>query len=441
MQNQSTGIGSSMVKKIGILRSCCAATFIFSILSINTANANINANTSKNSNSTLSGPVSTPVNATAPEKDPASTKATKESEDVKTVNESVKSIKAVKAVSPTISNKQAIKLSYSQVAAAFHVLDQLSESLPAFFHIPEYKDVWRSQFGLSAEDEVILSAYQKVRQKYQKIPKGFEGEHTTESGLFAPNPADLKDPIFDAFFSEDTYEQATSKLSGIVEKSDIDIINKAFVYFSDKIKSFIKEDAKKIVADRLEFLNKALENPKLAQHFNKMTQFYSGKLGPFKSVRLIWIPEAGGFSGVSYGDHLFLRFPFDMKEVDNGTLEFLATALVHEATHHISGTAPATQKQALSEVFLKKIGQIKDPHMLLALEEPLVMATQAYYIKTSDPKLYEERKDWLSHPLSEKYLIALEETLSAGKKLDQEFIARCAEIYLTQEKSHDEMHE
>lgn len=332
--------------------------------------------------------------------------------------------------------KPHLKLSHSPIASEFHLMDQISESLPLFFQIPEYKETWRNQYGFNTEDEEILSAYQKIRQKYQKISKGIEGDHNTESGLFAPHAAAMQDPIFDAFFSAASSEQAWTKLSTIVTKPELDTLKSAFSHFAPKITSLIKK-TDKTFETRLATINRFLADPKVSQHLHKMSEFYGGKLGPYKSIQIVWTPELAGFSSVCYGDHLYLRFPFELKEIDDDTLAFLGTAVIHEATHHISGSMPAAQKQALSNVFIKKVAQLKDPHMLLALEEPLVLATQAYYLKNAQAKLYEERKDWLNHPLTDKYLALLEETLKNGKKLDQDFVTRCAELYLALPKEQE----
>lgn len=103
--------------------------------------------------------------------------------------------------------------------------------------------------------------------------------------------------------------------------------------------------------------------------------------------------------------------------------------IVHEATHHISGSMPSNKKQELSTAFLSKIESLDNSHFLNAIEEPLVMAHQMRFVKNTYPSIYSENADWFNHPLAKEYLLILEESIANKKPIDSDFIIKLAEIY------------
>ena len=56
-----------------------------------------------------------------------------------------------------------MELRFSEIANTFHILDQVSQSLPDFFTVTEYNDL-EKYFDLK-----ILGKYKEIRNKYQTI--------------------------------------------------------------------------------------------------------------------------------------------------------------------------------------------------------------------------------------------------------------------------------
>ena len=80
--------------------------------------------------------------------------------------------------------------------------------------------------------------------------------------------------------------------------------------------------------------------------------------------------------------------------------------------------------------FLKKVGTIEDPIYLFALEEPLVMASQMLFMKTTYPEAYAADAPWFGHPLARQYLSILEKQVKTEKPINHDFIGNCAQFYI-----------
>jgi hypothetical protein len=315
-----------------------------------------------------------------------------------------------------------LKLNFNGVANNFHILDQISESLPDFFIMPEYKAEFKGKF----DDEKILSKYRSIRKKYQTIPKAFQ-HNTNSEDLFAPNPDELNDPIFDAFFTSYTISDALNKLKTLLTKDEIIFLANLFDKYNPVFEK-INQENKHGIKYNLDLLNSNMDDAKITLHMNHIRAFYQSPNKSLKSVLLLWSPSTTGFGGQAYGEHLIIRTS-SKKIPDEETAKMLVSVIVHEATHHISANAPYNQKRKLSKVFLSKSNIDTLPHYLFAIEEPLVMATQMLFVETNYPEIYAKNQDWFNHPMAIKIFPIVKDYISGKKSLDNVFIENFAILF------------
>jgi hypothetical protein len=300
-----------------------------------------------------------------------------------------------------------LKLHYSPLADCFQWLDQTSKTTPRFFQMPEYRTAWISRFGESEEDIQYFENYQQVRKKYQEIP--------SMEGFFAPDPERVIDPIADAFYSSDSLENALDKLTTTLIPLDLSQLKECFSYFEPRLEVISTENSKTF-DEMLKILNSCLSALYIEEHLKTMCAFYNATCKPLKSALVFSAPE-GVLGGNCYGHHISLKLPAD-HTFNEEEIAILSTILVHEATHHISGSTNKEQKRLLSDSYGKAMSEIP----MMDLEEPLVIASQMYFIKKYYPQIYEVAASWFFFPLAEAYFPLLEGYLEANRVIDQEFI-------------------
>lgn len=345
---------------------------------------------------------------------------------------------SMSAANPRSQNRELnIQLTYSKLADQFHLMDNLTESIPNFFLIPEYKELWIERFGnLSEEDLLSFNQYRDIRMKYQSTTF-FDGTAPSEkSGLFAPNPSEIPDIIADAFYTSITIEEALNHLEEKLEAQEIKFIKEFYCFYNEKLLSisFFDESKLRVV---LNYFNNELNNKDVVATFEEIIDFYKSGPQRFKSILVLWAPSKS-FRGACYGDHLQVKLPInDLPIHDDCLMKFLTSVILHEATHHISGTALSDQKIQLTKDFLSVIS-INESHFLNAIEEPLVMAHQMRFVKNIYPKIYSENADWFNHPLAKQYLPILEEYISTKKSIDTTFIRKLMHVYERSLQAHVE---
>lgn len=322
-----------------------------------------------------------------------------------------------------------IQVEYRELANQFHVLDHLTESIPSFFLVPDYKKEWIAHFGeLSEMDCVYFKAYQALRKKYQNTSFFDKITPSEKSGLFAPDPNDIVDTIAEAFYTSQTIEAALEQLNGKLEPQELQLVDHFFALYKDQVNAFAQFDRKKLEA-QIECINRELSSQNGIQTFSESIAFYKATPQEFKSILAVWGPK-NVLSGISYSNHLQIRFPVDDLPADDLVLmQFLASVILHEATHHISGTAPSEQKKELTQAFLQEVNKIERIDYANVVEEPLVMAHQMRFVKIAYPEWYSEDADWFNHPLAKHYLVVLEEYVENMRSIDTTFMIKLAEIY------------
>lgn len=327
------------------------------------------------------------------------------------------------------SNDFNLTLSYNQLADHFHVFDHLTESVPGFFLIPEYKTYWIEKFGeLSQSDLFLFKQYQSLRKKYQNMDCFGDLAANKEGGLFAPNPQEVSDPIADAFYTSDSIEKALELLEKKLEKHELEFISYLFRIYGHNIQKFITFNQENLT-EELKWFHQELANPILINNYFEIINFYQVTNQNFKSILIFWMPNKQ-FQGACYGDHLQIMIPINELSIDDERMmSFLTSVIVHEAIHHISGSMPSNKKQELSTVFLSTVESLDSSHFLNLIEEPLVMAHQMRLIKHIYPSIYSENGDWFNHPLAKEFLLILEEYAASKKSIDSNFIIKLAEIY------------
>lgn len=329
-------------------------------------------------------------------------------------------------ISPVYA-EQAFKLTTNNLGNKFHILDQVTDALPEFYQRPEYKELLKTQFK---HDQDLFAVYKAIRIKHQKIPGGIDGNQNTSSGLFAPSLNAFQDPICDVFFTSPDLDSALLSLQGVLNKSEIETFKKVFTVFSKDLDK-INEESFGALQKNVVALNNTANQTVISEHFAKVRKFYNASVREFKSILLLQSPTQNphDFSGNCYGDHLIIRTPnTEIKDTD--VLKMMISVSIHEATHHISANAPEEQKSNLSKVFLSHVKKIREDHFLMALEEPLVMATQILFVKNAYPEINSEMASgWFNYPLAQEFSIILQDYWNREKLIDSDFIKKCALEY------------
>jgi|GEM_PF-2547661 len=325
---------------------------------------------------------------------------------------------------------QAIHLSYHLLADQFHILDHLSASVPEFFLIPDYKIAWKKRFGLSQADTQLLNQYQKLRKKYQSSDCFLKTSPLAlPSGLFAPHPDEVSDPIANAFYICDTYEQALGQLSDTLSTEELLCIKKTFETFKEKATVLLSHDKNRI-QQLLDYFNQELARTKAILYLDQVRNFYQAQPRPLKSILLFWRPSGNGFSAACMGDHLQIITPFETLPLqDTQLMHFLTSVIVHEAIHHISGCACNSQKKQFTDCFFSHTKGITSPHFLYLLEEPLVMAHQMCFVKQAYPDFDIKASGYFDQPLAHRFYLMVKQYHETNSTIDDTFITQCAQIH------------
>ncbi len=310
-------------------------------------------------------------------------------------------------------------LTFNRLANNFHILDQVSEGMPEFYLLPEYKQVLEHEIT----DKEVLAKFREVRKKYQTAPLALT-TGASNGNLFAPNAAELVDPIVDAFFTSNDLPQALDKLSAILTVDELSVLEKTFTKYEPVFKRLEMCDGSTIIHN-LNLLNATIDAAKVAAHLALARTFYNSSPAPFKTVMLFWSPQPDMVTGFAYGDHLLIRAPrSEMSEDD--ILKFTISVIVHEAIHHVSAYASTEQKIRLSAIIAEQV-DIKDlPHFLYALEEPLVLAIQMLFLQNNYPIEFARNRDkWISDPMVANLLSLVKQYFDAKRSIDEEFMQGC----------------
>ena len=312
-----------------------------------------------------------------------------------------------------------LTLAFSRLANNFHILDQVSDSLPEFYLLAEYKDELAHEFS----DKALLGKYREIRKRHQVAPEAFTNG-ASNGNLFAPNPRELIDPIFDAFFTSENLYQALSKLDYLLTKEEISIIELAFQTYEPIFKRLEMADIS-AMTHNLNLLNANIDNHNIEPHLILTRSFYNSAPKDFATVLLLCSPASMGVTGFEYGNHLILRTS-GTDIPDSDVVKMLVSVLVHEATHQASAYAPTAQKLHLSAIFQSKFDIKKLPHFLYAIEEPLVLATQMIFLKNNYPVIYERNPHWFNETAAIKIFPLVEKYFNAKQVIDEEFMEKCA---------------
>jgi len=320
---------------------------------------------------------------------------------------------------PGKSRTMPLTLTFNRLANNFHILDQISESLPEFYLLAEYKDALDHKFS----DKELLGKYRETRKRHQTAPDALT-IGASNGNLFAPNPQELIDPILDAFFTSESVDQALSKLDQVLTKEEISIILQVFKKCQPIFERLEMADTS-AMTHNLNLLNANINDNEIEPHLILTRSFYNSPTKYFTTVLLLWSPLSTGFTGCAYRDHLIVRTSGN-EIPDSDIVKMLVSVIVHEATHHASAYASTEQKLRLSAIFESKSDIKSVPHFLYAIEEPLVLAIQMVFLKNTYPEIFERNRDWFNDPMAIKIFPLVEKYFSAKQVIDAEFMEKCA---------------
>ena len=192
----------------------------------------------------------------------------------------------------SISQSLLLSLQYNKLADCFHWLDQVSESTLNFFQIPEYRDAWISRWGLSDKDQSYFERFRTIRKKYQN---GETLDFLLANSFFAPDPALVKDPMMNAFYSETDIFNVLLKLSNVLTMEELKFLDDFYNHFKERIEQVVdlgQQDRKAT----LDLLNSHLLSSASSQHLFMMKTFYNASPEKIRSMLLFSAPK-GHLSG------------------------------------------------------------------------------------------------------------------------------------------------
>ncbi len=320
----------------------------------------------------------------------------------------------------TKADNNNFNLQYNELANNFHILDQISKSLPVFFEIPAYQQELKQKF----QNTELLDEYKKLRIKYQTIPSVFLNQSADAEIIFAPSPDELKDPILDAFFINSNLDDAINSLTNLLSPDEIILLRVTFQYYSEVFKQ-INENNQPNIMHNVKIINKNINQIAMDKYCSDVKAFYQSSPKKLKSMLLIWCPESAGLSGNAYGNYLIIRT--SNKKIDDTIAKFLVSVIAHEATHYISANASCEQKQKLSQTFLNRTDMSKIPHALLAIEEPLAMALQMLFVEINYPEIFNDQ--YFNLQSARKILPIVKDYIASRKTIDTNFVTICSDEY------------
>lgn len=328
-----------------------------------------------------------------------------------------------------------LKLSYRPLADKFHMLDHLTGAIPndnihydhawSFGLFGIQQDNGCVQSGVTEENKEHFKLYRTIRRKYLAQMIDFFGgtEVPKKSGYFSPYPADIPDPIADAFYCSDTLLEAIEKLTSIVAEEDLSTLQHIFELYDSKLTMFSKHDQEQL-KQVIEYINNELEKPEVAQNISEMKAFFKSTGGPFKSMLFFWAPEGSGACGTSYGDHLQVMIPHEYINIEKKHLlrKKIVPAIICDVTHHISSYAQNRQKRKLTSWFKLLVDEIRPIEVIIMLEMRLAIANEMRFLKNTYPDIYEP------DTIYEEFLTLLESYVAQSKVIDEYFIEQYSSI-------------
>lgn len=323
---------------------------------------------------------------------------------------------------PLNASNNILQVEYRDLANKFHILDNITWSIPTYFVNVHYSHMWDMYFGTTQEDEKYFEQYRTVRIKYQKELFHFFDDlnASKKSGYFSPLPSDIPDPIADAFYCSETLTEALALLQNTIASEDIKQIRTIFELFEKKISLMLVHDQYKF-SQMIALINHELQKPEIAKNLIEIASFFKAPIKPFKSMHVFWAPENSHSLGYCYGDHLYIFIPHEYIYISKVNVTQFVTALIRGLTHRISSYAGPGQKQHLTSIFLKHKGKANSTEILEILEESLAIANYMRFLKSTYPDLYKKHIGYRAYP-SEECIQLLEFYVTQKRSIDGYFV-------------------
>ncbi len=321
------------------------------------------------------------------------------------------------------SSHSSIVVTYSYSADAFYLMDQVSEAIPSFFLVEDYRKTWEDRYGISEKDVQYFQKYKKIREKYRNIPKPIPVEYP--KNLFASTFAD---PIATAFYQSEKLNEAFSALD--ISKEDLIFIKEFYKFFHNKINKIIGNlsiKSRKQIQKSNDFLHQHF----VLQYLEDIRSFYNSVECNY-TARIVWRPGENGLSARFYNGYILLQLsPEMLPMLDSDSKKFTELfwaymgVIIHEATHGFSSAQQEKEKLHLTSSFLEGSGPLEDVFGIgyekyTFLEEPLVqVVSQALFFKKYFPKIFDlENPAGYSHPLVQRYLPLVEPYFNKNHGID-----------------------
>lgn len=337
-----------------------------------------------------------------------------------------------------------ITVKYRYAADAFYLMDQVSEAIPVFFLVKDYRQSWEKQYGISDVDEKYFQKYKKIREKYRDIPEhvGFGiGAQIAEypSDLFGPAENDFIDPIATVFYQSESLDQAFDTLD--ISSEDSFFIKEFYSYFAEKINKLIGSSNTSSVT-LIQKANNFLHQEFVVKHLESIRVFYNSIPSDYQAL-ILWRPEGGGFCASFYNGYLLIQLSpeiLPMLESDSESFSDLFMTyigvVIHEATHGFSGNQNTEQKLRLTEKYLEGSGPLEDVFNIWYLgefnflEEPLVqILSQALFFKKYYPEFFDLEDNAYGHPLVKHYLPFVEAYFNNKQSIDDDLVLQLGHAY------------
>jgi len=283
-----------------------------------------------------------------------------------------------------------IEVAFREPASSFEIIDNVSNWWPGY-NEAEYRAYWEDTFGISATDTALFNQYKVLREKYFDTSGQSGGDAKTRpSGLFTDTSTLTADPIGQAFYQSETFDEAFTRLNRFLLAEEVAMLKSFFAHFEDRLSRLSAEAAGSIEAS-LERTQKALDNPEVAAYLNDLAKFVGIEKSVHFTALYVWWPDAENVRANPNGPFLLIRLrPYADEKVNS------ADVVVHEAVHALLAAKSNAIKKSLSETILESCPNVADQTSRLSvIEEPMAsILGNMEFRRRFDPNRFAWGREW-----------------------------------------------
>ena len=260
-----------------------------------------------------------------------------------------------------------ITISYSEATDLFNLLDNLSNWLPGYT-APVYRTYWEQRVGLDDADRAALASYAEFRQRTSGLAS--TNEIAAVDRLFAPDATRDSDAFSSYFLGGSTFEAAANAAIAAQSVDDQAMLRDYYARFMPRATRLITVRSRFGTQERT--IEAELADPRVAQLAAEIRTFFRVPPPSVFEAKFVWWPDPDSTQAKVRGRTILL---YSQHDVDGGAMSMdWVPILLHELSHYLSSSQPATRKQELGAEFVRLCPSATDMrNPLNALEEPLAI--------------------------------------------------------------------